>query len=289
MSTTLSAPTLNPDIESGAVEVTRTIAASATEVWKALTDPQVAAQWFGSLLTPLCRGQSVRLDFGDGDFFILQDILLEPPHLLHYAWRFLGTGPLDTITWHVHPKDQGCEVTVRDTEPHRTREEALQLRKGWLDFTRRLKDFFARSRPTRYSWRHDFEGSIELAGELGEVWQRLFENRALAGWLPLEVAAALEAGARLVPADGLEPSALQVSEVVWNAPASVSFELSHESWRHSTRCELELSRRPHNILLNVTHNNWPAISLDKDYQKQQRKRFSEFWIQTLIGARHLIA
>src|SRR5947209_3741587 len=164
----------------------REIKAPARQVWQALTDPPVVSQWLGTLTTPLAEGQNTRLDFGDGDFFTLQDVVLNRPDHLRYSWRFLGIGPLDTIDWYIIPKGAGCRVTVTDSELERTPEAAAQLRKGWLDFTKRLKDYFVKGRPTRYSWRHDFDGSIEIDGGAEEIWDTLFGPDVLSKWLPLD-------------------------------------------------------------------------------------------------------
>jgi uncharacterized protein YndB with AHSA1/START domain len=277
-----------PLLESAPVMVTREVSASAAEVWDALTDPRILSQWLGALTAPLVEGQSTRLDFGDGDFFDLQDIVLDRPYRLQYTWRFLGIGPQDTITWNIDPGKDHCQVTVTDDEPARTEEASLQLRKGWLDFSKRLKDYLAKGRSTRYSWRRDFEGSIELEGNREHIWDLLFQNEVQYQWLPLD-RGVLDVGAHFVVNDSAEPSMLRAAEVVWNPRASVSFKLTHPDWLHPTRCTLELSPRGHNTILNVSHNNWKTISSDKAYQKQQRQRFSQLWIATLQRARNLIA
>jgi uncharacterized protein YndB with AHSA1/START domain len=271
----------------GTVVVSREIDASVAEVWQALTDPAIVSQWFGTLGDQLTTGQSTRLEFGDGDFFALQDIVLDPPDHLSYAWRFLGIGPLDTIDWHLYPADDGSLVTVTDREIGRTPEAALELRKGWLDFSKRLKDFFVKGKPTRYSWRHDFEGSIELAGGVRQLWEVLFDVATQARWLSLD-GPVLADGAELVLADGSEPSLLQISNLVWNPPTEVSFHVSHQRWLASTKCKLELSPHNEGAMLSVSHNHWQSTGTNKEYQKEQRKRFSEFWIATLKQARNLV-
>jgi len=270
----------------GTVIVTRELHASATEVWDALTDPQILSQWFGALTAPLLPGQSTRLDFGDGDFFDLQNIVLDRPYRLQYTWRFLGIGPQDTVTWSISPGTGDCQVTVRDDEPERTQEASRELRKGWLDFSKRLKDYFAKGRPTRYSWRRDFEGSIELDGDVKHVWDLLFGTQVQDQWLPID-RALLDTEAHFIVNDSLEPSMLKIAEIVWDPP-SVSFELAHHDWLNPTKCTLELSPRGSNTLLSVSHRNWKTISSDKAYQKQQRRRSSQFWIATLQRAQNLI-
>ena len=112
MSTILTGPTKIRGLDPGTVVMAREIKAPARQVWQALTDPPVVSQWLGTLTTPLAEGQNTRLDFGDGDFFTLQDVVLNRPDHLRYSWRFLGIGPLDTIDWYIIPKGAGCRVTV---------------------------------------------------------------------------------------------------------------------------------------------------------------------------------
>jgi uncharacterized protein YndB with AHSA1/START domain len=272
----------------GTVVVDRKIGAPVAQIWQALTHPDVVAQWFGTLSDPLINGQGARLDFGDGDFFTLQDIALNPPYHLKYAWRFLGIGPLDTINWHIEPMAVGCLVTVTDSEPGRTPEEALQLRKGWLDFTKRLKDFLAKGKPTRYAWRHDFDASIELTGSVQHIWETLFDAATQPRWLSLD-GPLFENGARLMLTDGNEPSALELANLAWQRPTGVSFHLSHPKWAGATPCALELAPHNQGTILSVSQKNWRATGYNKEEQRRQRQRFSEFWIETLQRARSLIA
>src|ERR1051325_7005653 len=149
-----SQPSEGSSIAPGTVEITRALSASATTAWRALTDPEVVAKWFGTLTAPFRGGEDARLEFGDGDYFLLHTLRIDPPSLLQYSWRFLGIGPLDTITWRITARGDGCLVTVTDTEPDRSPEAALLLRTGWMDFTGRLEEFLSRGLPTRYPWRH---------------------------------------------------------------------------------------------------------------------------------------
>jgi uncharacterized protein YndB with AHSA1/START domain len=270
----------------GTARVTRKIAAPASEVWRALTEPNLVEHWFATLTGDFQVGRSVNLDFGDGDFFLLTTTHLEPPHGLQYQWRFLGIGPQDTITWKIVPDNDGCIVIVRDDEPARSVEGVRQMRKGWSDFTARLKGFLQTGQPTRYTWRRELDASIELSGDKAENREALFQREKLARWLPLD-GGALEDEALLIPADAEEPSALKVTDVCWNEPDGVTFNLSHSDWLAQTRCRLELSPHGSNSLLSVSHNQWPVIHKDKDYQKQQRRRFCQFWIKTLRCAARL--
>jgi uncharacterized protein YndB with AHSA1/START domain len=265
------------------VEVTRAVHAPLTDVWEALTLPGIVEKWFGRLTSPLVAGQPTTLEFGDGDFFEIQVTRLYPPTSLDYSWRFLGIGPRDNISWSIAPKGSGCLVTVRDTEAWRTQEDAALLRKGWLDFTNRLEKFLRKCKSTRYPWRHEFDGSIELAGGVGIVWRYLFERNGPAKWLPLGESG-LQPGAEFTIDDGLEPSKFKITRVELNPPTGLQFDITTDEWLYPTQGKFNLSPRNISSLLSVSHNGWEAISLDKDYQREQRKRFCAFWIKTLRGA-----
>ena len=269
----------------GTVQVTRAVSASVGEVWRALTEPAIVARWFGDLTSRLRVGETTRVEFGDGDFFLLQPMRIEPEALLQYAWRFLGTGPLDIITWHIVGTDQGSLVTVTDFERERTREEALVLRKGWMDFTHRLEKFLRKGKPTRYPWRHEFEGSTELPGSPERIWDRLFYDSPQARWLPIN--GTLQSGATFKVDDGSEPSVLKISNLELDYPSNVQFDLGHEAWLHPTSCNINLGRRERDTTLTVSHNGWEATSLDADYQKRQRIRFCDLWVALMVRAREL--
>ena len=265
------------------VEVTRAVQAPVADVWEALTLPDVVEKWFGRLTSPLVAGQPTRLEFGDGDFFEIAVTRLYPPTSVGYSWRFLGIGPRDNISWSIAPKGSGCLVTVRDTEAWRTKEDAALLRKGWLDFTNRLEKFLRKGKPTRYPWRHEFDGSIELASVVGVAWRLLFERGGPAKWLPLGESG-FQQGADFTIDDGLEPSRFKITRLEFNPPTGLEFDIKADEWLYPTPGKFNLSPRNLSTLFSVSHNGWEAISLDKDYQKEQRKRFCAFWIKTLQGA-----
>jgi hypothetical protein len=190
------------------------------------------------------------------------------------------------VSWRIATTEGGCKVTVTDSEPERSEQAASMLRKGWLDFSRRLRDYFVKGGSTRYDWRHDFDGSIEIPASLTQVWARLSEKSAQSRWLPVGIAG-LGPNASIIVNDGDEPSSVRVSDVAFNPPFSIDLELANDEWLNTTRARLELSARRHDTILSVSHNGWRAISRNEAYQKQQRKRFCEFWIAALERARGL--
>ncbi len=274
--------------KAGTVKVRREIRVPPTRVWQALTDCAHVALWFGDLSAPLCPGQSSRLDFGDGDFFTIENVELSPPYYLRYDWRFLGTGPLDTIKWFIDPIESGCRVTVVDSEPERSREAAAALKIGWLDFSKRLKSYCTAGKSARYPWRRDFEGSIELPVSLADAWQRLFDGGAQRRWLPL-ASGILCDGARFMTEDGDEPSWLPLTQVTLASPNRVAFALTSTQWYRPTECVIELFARVHGTILSIRHTAWLDIGHDDDYQKWQRRRFCNFWIAALKRAREAVS
>jgi uncharacterized protein YndB with AHSA1/START domain len=271
----------------GTVMITLALNAPAVQVWEALTEPAAVERWFGSLSGGLRPAQPARLEFGDGDFFELEDVHLDPPGLVRYAWRFMGTGPRDLITWRIQPKEQGCLVTVTDIQPKRTYEEAQFLKQGWLDFTQRLETFLATGQSTRYDWRRELDVSLELPGAMEAVWERLFAPGMPPRWLPLS-SSGIETGGLFTPTDGLEPAVLQMTNVVWEPGMHVTFQLIHDDWLHPTNCRLELSRRHKGVMLSVNHVGWEAISWQSTDQLQQRRRFSDIWVTSLKCVRQLV-
>lgn len=287
MSTISTDQPLKTAVPVGTVEVTRAVRASARQVWNSLTEPEILDQWFGSLTFPLKVGERTSLEFGDGDFFVLDVLSLEAPYTLQYVWSFLGIGPPDTVTWRINARGEGgCLFTVTDSEERRTREAASLLRKGWLDFTERLEEFLRTGRPTRYDWRRELDASIELAGERQAVWDALWETLSRRRWLPLD-GSIFEGEASLRIDDGLQPSELQIFGFKFDAPESMQFSLTHEKWLNPTSCTLELTPRGRHTLLSLSNNGWESISLDGEYQKRQRRRLCEFWIDALKRARVL--
>jgi uncharacterized protein YndB with AHSA1/START domain len=271
---------LNPGLRAEVVEVTRALSLPAAQVWNALTEPQQLSQWLGTLAAPLSVGERIQLNFDDGDYFVLDVLEIDPPATLKYDWRFLGIGPPDTITWNLTPTDGGCLLQVTDSESDRTPEAAALLRKGWLDFTERLEEFLRTGQPTRYAWRHECDMSVELAGHPEAVWELLLDPSAHKQWLPFS-GPHFNDDVSFQINDGLEPSVFEVQAVELDAPRRVRFELLHQDWLHPTDYILELCPRAHDILLTVNHNGWEGISMESDYQKQQRMRFCNFWVKSL--------
>jgi uncharacterized protein YndB with AHSA1/START domain len=280
-------PGCNGDPGYGRVEVRLTLDVPPAEAWHALTNTESVEHWLGVIRPALRTGGRATLDFGDGDSFAIRRIRLDPPRRVRYAWRFLGIGPLDSICWQISPAGRGCEVVVTDDEPGRSFQEAAELREGWLDFTGRLARFLATGERTRYDWRRDFDGAVELAITKSDAWRTLFAPARQARWLPL-AGIALEDGAPLAAESGTILTPPRALAVHWEPPDSVSFQVAHPGWLQPTSCRIRLSPRGDRVRLSVSHVGWETISDVPDIPPRYRRRFAVLWIAALRRAGWLV-
>src|SRR4051812_44584819 len=124
-----------------------------------------------------------QLDFGDGDFFLIDDVKVSPTTHVTYRWRFLGTSEPDVITWRLEPAGSDTIVAVSDWHSDRDPESNQELEEGWRDFTNRLVRFLATGSNTRYDWRRTLDAAIELPIPI-DAARRLLSVDA-SRWLPL--------------------------------------------------------------------------------------------------------
>jgi uncharacterized protein YndB with AHSA1/START domain len=274
--------TAEPAAARGTAELQLELPISVEEAWEAITDPARLGRWFGDLAGRLEPGERSRFDFGDGDFFEVETLEVEPPRRIVYQWRFLGTGLTDRITWRVEPADGGSRVTVTDEQPRRTDDGVKEMLEGWRDFTERLEGHAATGATTRYDWSREFGGGIRLPAAPERAWDLLFAPGAAERWLPFP----LEAGEAEV-GDGGDPAVVHVTAVAPEPPEQVRFQLGAEGWLRPTRVRLELEERDGGTALSVTHLGWEEVSGDVAEAKRQRRRFAGVWVKALKRARAL--
>lgn len=122
------------------IEVSRALAAAPRAAWQALTDSDTLQAWYGATLTPpLHTGERTILDFGDGEFITLDNVVVVPTQLVKFDWRVMGIGTATTVRWSITDRPTGCLVTVTDVQPRREQRVAERERRGWAGFLRRLE------------------------------------------------------------------------------------------------------------------------------------------------------
>jgi uncharacterized protein YndB with AHSA1/START domain len=284
----LPMPQAGTNLPAGTVQVSVFVPASCEIVWAALTRREEVANWFGDLSALLQPGGTFRLDFGDGDFFNITDVTLDGPRGLSYQWRFLGTGPRNAISWSIERKDGGSRVTVTDHEKSRGQAMVDELTKGWTDFLQRLQTYLATGRNSRYAWRREFDGAIELPMEAETAWSRLSSGNGQKKWLPWSDPP-IAAGAIVTMRDGQEPKRLTMASVKRPNAFTLSFDLGCPQWNDATVCTLSMQTRPQGSLLVVLHNGWDSISDDESVRSTQRHRFGALWTQALHKALELVS
>jgi uncharacterized protein YndB with AHSA1/START domain len=272
----------------GAVQVSVLVPVSVEEAWSALTERDVVARWFGDLSDTLKQDSSHRLDFGDGDFFALSGVTLDPPRRITYSWRFLSTGPVDAISWSIDPQGTNCLVTVMDAEPSRTAAGCREMIEGWTDFLQRLQDYCVTGQNSRYAWRSEFSGSIELPIDAERAFTELVSPEGQRRWLPWS-AEALASGTVITVADEQEPLRLTIGSVKKTGDSAFRFTLTCPDWQAETECQLDVQPWRQGALLVVQHIGWPKIDPRDSEQAAQRTRFGTLWIKSLKAAQELLA
>lgn len=284
----LPPPQAGTDVPAGTAQVSVLVPGTPADLWKALTERDSVGQWFGDLSATLMPGGAYRLDFGDGDYFQITDVVLTPPHRLEYRWRFLGTSPQNTITWDIAAEGKLCRVTVSDAARSRNAAGVAEMIEGWTDFLQRLQDYGATGRNSRYAWRKEFDGSIELPVTPDRAVALLFSDAGQAGWMPWRTAR-LVAGATINMTDGGQPAHLTITAAEHPTPATLKLTVAAPEWRAPTTCLLKIEPWLQASLLIVSHNGWEAINPRDEEQAAQRNRFGTLWTQALRKAQALAA
>jgi uncharacterized protein YndB with AHSA1/START domain len=277
------------DDKPGRVRFSIGTGAPPERAFRALAGQAELASWFGTPTSPLQAGGRRRIDFGDGDFFELDDIELAPPTRLGYSWRFLGLSTVNLIGWTVAPRrGGGAIVTVTDDCEGRSPEGVAEMREGWRDFTGRLARFLETGERTRYDWRRELGGGVELAGGVDRAAVRLFAPDRLAAWQPWR-ASALAEGATLQVDDGVTPGELRLAGVDRRNPTELHFVVGAAQWKRPTRCALALQSCGANTMLTFSHVGWEDIGGTNEEQRRQRERFCRHWVKSMQRARSLVA
>lgn len=264
---------VSTEISHGRVQADVLAPASLAQVWESITRRDLVSMWFGDLSADVAQGKDMRLDFGDGDFFMIDTISVEPPTKIKYFWRFLGTGPRDSITWELVDHGEKCLVTVTDWEPARSQKACAELAEGWTDFLERLERYLRTGDLARYDWRRDFDGAIELPVSATDAVRLLAPAPGHFLWLPIEKA--------LLD----EPITISARQ---SSPAALEFQLQAENWKQPTFCRVEIVARSTAVsAIVIRHTGWAEISDDSRFCMLERRRFAEKWIASLKEAQEL--
>lgn len=251
------------------VEVDRSVEAT----WRSLVDPVEVRRWFGELDRPWQVGRATRIDFGDGDFFLATALEVVDRRHVEFEWSFLGVGPPTRVRWSVTALPNGSRVEVVDDDPARGSAEAEQMRAGWTDFLGRLAHYLATGETSRYAWRQDIDGSVDLPPGFAA-----FAPDELYRWLP-------------VATDGFAPSWFFVVDeegprrfrlVDWSArPDRLEFGVEIPGAARPTRCAVGVERGAGATRLSFTHTGWAATGLPDNRARDLRRRFAATWTAAL--------
>lgn len=262
------------EFSAGQVQARVLAPTNQARVWEAITRRNVVCMWFGDLSGDIAEGKNLRLDFGDGDFFTIEDVQIDAQNKVQYSWRFLGTGPRDNIAWGLADKGENCLLTVTDQELARSEKTCAELAEGWTDFLERLERYLRTGDLTRYDWRHDFDGSIEFPVSAGEAVRALTPVAGRLLWTPIE--------------DALRGERCKIT-ALQSKPRGLRFRLANDGWKQATTCDFEIVTRPDlTSAIVIRHTGWAEISDDPLLCLYERRRFSEIWIAALKETQELV-
>jgi uncharacterized protein YndB with AHSA1/START domain len=257
-------------MSAGTVEVSIDIARDPAEVWEAVSEPGRLGEWFGAVDGPLTAGTPVRVDFGDGDFFVMSVRRVEPPRTLEFSWRFLGVGPADEITWKVEDTGTGSRFSVVDTEPDRDEQGVAELTEGWRDFVGRLRAHVETGMTTRYGWRSEIDGSVDLRPGLSPEELPVFSGTA--GRRRFEID------------DGKPPGSFAIDDWKPSGDREVRFNVRIPGAVTPTNGMIRIERTAAGDRLYFRHSGWTDLGLGDEHAQELRSRFAGAWIAALRTA-----
>ena len=265
---------------SPAVRVSARVPEGLDEVWQAMTDPAQLARWFGAADFSWEAGRTGRIDFDDGDFFAVTARRVVDRALIEFDWSFLGVGPVERIRWSVRPVSSGTEVTFEDNDPDRSAAETDQMLAGWTDFAGRLAGYLDTGQVSRYEWREEIDGSVDLAGgwhplRLPELYRRL--PVASDGFRPRWFFVVDEDGPRRFEVTAWQP----------HDDGAVMFSLDIPEATRPTSCAVAVQPVPGGQRLRFSHTGWRSIGLPDGRARGLRRRFAAAWTLALEHARGL--
>lgn len=127
------------------IHMHRSLAHAPSEVWRALTEPELHAQWWAAGDVRPIVGHRFTLDMGSFGQQPCEVLAVEHERLLRY--RF-ATGTLDTIiTWQLAPEGTGTRLSLThegfDLDSPLGRKALEGMRAGWPNVLDRLASVLA--------------------------------------------------------------------------------------------------------------------------------------------------
>lgn len=108
--------TISVDGSFAAVRFERWFAASAAELWGALTAPERMARWLGAEVSIQARaGGAVRLRWQGGEEMDGVITIFEPGRVLEYTWREAALGVESVVRFELRPEGAGTVLVLEHT------------------------------------------------------------------------------------------------------------------------------------------------------------------------------
>jgi uncharacterized protein YndB with AHSA1/START domain len=123
------------------IELDEYIARPPAEVWRALTDPELHAQWWAAGDVRPEVGHRFTLDMGSWGRQECEVLTVEPERV--FAYTFTGGGLDTTLTWRLEPEGRGTRLFLVHngfdpaTEAGRTARGGMG--RGWPALLRRIE------------------------------------------------------------------------------------------------------------------------------------------------------
>ncbi|RUT02790.1 hypothetical protein DSM106972_057100 [Dulcicalothrix desertica PCC 7102] len=269
-----------------------TLSAPVEDTWQALTDPNLLKYWLA-----VCHGSLDKvhtdcvLDFEDGEFFLCQPLVVQPPSQLQYLWRWLGIGQATTVTWQLEPTEQGTKVTVIEEALNPPWDWQTWNGEGWTGILEQLAAYLRTRIEWRWPWRRMGPYvQIELPAPVYLAWDQLFNPASLKYWLLVsqgEMAPTQSLNILMGDASGaIEMTVHEIIQPGQSAPSFLpyaNFSLNRPAWQNSVAGRFWLEPAGWGrSLFQVFNYGWE--SLPAGLQLSERKILTRFWADTMQRA-----
>lgn len=127
--------------EPGVIQLSHFIPHSPEKVWKALTDPEIQADWWAAGDVKPVVGHRFTLDMGKWGHQPCEVLEVEPVRLLKYSFAPGDTST--TITWRLEPEENGTRLHLEhsgfDLESPLARQAFEGMGEGWPTVLARIE------------------------------------------------------------------------------------------------------------------------------------------------------